>query len=479
MTIRLLRSTSGGRSSRVIRYLFGGWALICAIIMPLPAAEVDASHSLPLEGPKGGIFLSTRGFARTCVDNNNKGVEAATLHRQEFPYGAAAGWKWVYQGYSDGTKDTINIKGAGVWIQQAPGEALVRLPLTFNGGAAQVVIPKEALQETDPIPTEVKPGAIVWVTTWYGAGDKGTGLPFQTFLCIRESMPGLEDQDGAVVGPPGSLPDYTLKGGFQHKGVALTAGQPYCVRGYRPMGAVGLPSPAYHGSEIVPLFLGDSINVQYIDAYDDKSVYSMRGYNGRFCGSKYPYMIFGQGGASATGFLTAVTSPLFIYILGDKGAHQRKVTHLFNEYGINEIRLYKVPGDIATFEWSVRQKVASVAHAYGLPYIQSTLMPCEAGLTLWHTASEADKAAFATFVAQRQAFNELVRTQSDEAHLPGCIGFWDPCTVVETDWKAGNNQWVAAYRTDGIHPGSAGHVAAAGTISSELLEKHPNPVPKQ
>jgi len=442
-------------------------------------ADAPATNSGPVGSENGFIFLSTRGFARTCSDANNKGVEASTLHRQEFPYGAAPGWKWVYQGYSDGTKDTINIKGAGVWIQQAPGEALVRLPLTFNGGASHVIIPKEALQETDPISTEIKPGAVVWATIWYCAGDKGTGLPFQNVLCIRESKPGLEDQDGTAVGPLGSLPDYTLKGGFHHDGVALTAGVPYCARGFQPMGAVGRPSPSYHGPEIVPFFIGDSINIQYIDVFDDKTVYSMRGYNGRFCASKYPYMIYGQGGGGTDGFLWSIPSPLFVYIVGDNGAHKRKVTHLFNEYGINEIRLHNPPSEIATFEWSVRQKVASVARTYGLPYIQSTLMPCEAGPTLWHTASDADKANFATFVAQRQAFNNLVRTQSDDAHLPGCVGFWDPCTVVETDWKAGSNKWVAAYRTDGIHPNSAGHAAVAGTISPELVENHPNPVPVQ
>ena len=462
----------------MIRQFFASCVLLCVLAVPLRAVEVDASHIDP-NPAKGTIFLSTRGFARTSSDAHNKGLEAATLHRQEFPYGAAAGWKWVYQGFSDGTKDTITIKGAGVWIQQTPGDALVRLPLTFNGGASNVVLAKDALQETDPISTEIKPGAVVWVTTWYCTGAPTTGLPFQTFLCVRESKPGLEDQDGVAAGPVGSLPDLTLKGGFQHKGLALTAGQPYCCRGYQPMGAVGLPSPAFHGAEIVPFFIGDSINVQYIDVYDDKTVYSMRGWNGRFCASKYPYMIFGQGGASSDGFWGTVKSPLFKYILGDNGARQRKVTHLFNEYGINEIRLHKTPGDIATFEWSMRQKVAVIAHSYGLPYIQSTLMPCEAPLTLWNKPSDENTANFATFVAQRQVFNNMVRTQSDEAHLPGCVGFWGPCTAVETDWKNGNNQWVKGYRTDGIHPGSAGHVAAAATISPELLENHSNPVPTQ
>ncbi len=205
----------------------------------------------------------------------------------------------------------------------------------------------------------------------------------------------------------------------------------------------------------------------------------MRGYNGRFCASKYPYMIFGQGGSTTGGFLGAVKTPLFIYILGDNGVHQRKVTHLFNEYGINEVRMHKPPEEIAAFEWAVREKVAAAAHSYGLPYIQSTLMPCEAGLTFWHTDSDADKAGFATFVTQRQAFNNLVRNQSDEAHLPGCVGFWDPCTAVETDWKAGSNKWVAAFRTDGIHPSSAGHAAAAGTIPPSCWKVIPTPVPMQ
>ena len=119
-------------------------------------------------------------------------------------------------------------------------------------------------------------------------------------------------------------------------------------------------APAFHGSEIVPLFLGDSINVQYIDAFDDKTVYSMRGWNGRLLRLEISLHGFGQGGAGSDGFLNAVKTPLFVYILGDHGAHMRKVTHVFNEYGINEVRLHKPPSDIATFEWSIRAKVAAV-----------------------------------------------------------------------------------------------------------------------
>src|ERR1700733_6556474 len=103
--------------------------------------------SPPADDAPGSIFLSTRGFARTSADTHFKGLEAETLHRQEFPYGAAPGWKWVYQGYSDGAVDTINLKASGMWIQQAPGGTLTRVPLTFNGGATHIDIPAKALLE--------------------------------------------------------------------------------------------------------------------------------------------------------------------------------------------------------------------------------------------------------------------------------------------------------------------------------------------
>jgi lysophospholipase L1-like esterase len=462
--------------------LLAGLAPIASADTPptnAPAATPPAAPALPTDAP-GIIFLSTRGFARTSSDHTNKGLEAETLHRHEFPYGAAPGWKWVYQGFSDHTQDTINIKAAGLWIQQSPGDPLTKLPLTFNNGSKTVDIPNSALQETDPIAIEIKPGAVVWVTTWYATGNPATGLPFQTFLCTRESQPGLEDYDGTTAGPIGSLQDQTLKGGFSHKaGAPLSAGTAFCVRGYRPMGALGRPSPAWHGPEIVPLFIGDSINVQYLDCFDDKTLLSMRGWNGRFCAAKYPYMIFGQGGATSGGFTAAIHTPLLIYLIGDNATHPRKVTHLFDEYGINEIRTHNPPTDGAAFEWTARQKAAALAHTYGLPFLQSTLMPCEAHNTVWnHPDNPADAAAFTTFIAQRQLFNTRVRTQSDDAHLPGCIGFWDPCTAVETDPKTGSNAWVKAYRTDGIHPNSAGHAAAAATIPPNLLETHPNPVPQ-
>ena len=78
---------------------------------------------------------------------------------------------------------------------------------------------------------------------------------------------------------------------------------------------------------------------------------------------------------------------------------------------------------------------------------------------------------------QRQLFNQQVRAQSDNAHIPGCIGLIDPCAALENDPKNGDNVWVAKYRSDGIHPNSAGHAAFANGIDPSLFTNHPNPIP--
>ena len=70
-----------------------------------------------------------------------------------------------------------------------------------------------------------------------------------------------------------------------------------------------------------------------------------------------------------------------IYILGDNGANKRKVTHVFDEFGVNTIRLHEKPEENANFEWADRQQGASIAKKYGLLFIQSTITPCIAKLT--------------------------------------------------------------------------------------------------
>lgn len=425
----------------------------------------------------GTMFLATRGFARTSTDNNNVGKEAQTLHRQEMPYGASPGWLVPYQGFSDGNEDSVVIMAAGAWIKQSANEPAFRIPLKFKNAFGTTIAPND-ITESDPVSIPLLPGAVVWITTWYKAGLPTTGLPYQTSLYIKESTPGAEDRDGTMAGAIGTLTDHTLSGGFDHSqlGGPLSAGLGYLARGYRPMAIVGKPHPVWRGVEVVPIFLGDSINVQQNDFFDDDTTYCMRGFNGRFCADKYPYLVFGQGGSASGGFVGAVGTPLFAYIFGADAAHPRKVTHGINEYGINSMRLDPHPEQIAANQWADRQRVAAVLHDLGVPYIHCTITPCEQQWTNWPTDNGGPKdAIFATFVQQRQALNEMMRTQS--ATIPGCIGFIDPCSALETDPKSGSNQWVVATKGDGIHPNSVGHQAYAGTILPALFIEHPNPIP--
>ena len=452
--------------------------------VPATTVTLDNKSTWPGESStKGVMFLGTRGFVRVSADRNNPvGAEWQTLHRQELPYGASAGWKLVYQGLSDGTVDTIQIQGAGVWVQN-PGEPRVKVRVTFNGGSQSCSIAPKALQETDPIPFPVLPGAVVWSTQWYRCGLATTHAPTDGCGWAQEDVAGNENYDGCLQAPYGTSEDATITGGFNHIGVVpLTAGVPYYFRGYYPMGLVGQPHPSFTGTEIVPFFMGDSINIQYIDCgsavkgtYDNMA---SRGWNGRFCATTYPYVIFGQGGAASDGFIREMGSPTFNYILGSDTS-ARKVTHAINEYGINSIRLCKPASAVQATEWADRQKIGAIFAKLHIPYIQTTLTPCEQRVTAWTT----DNDSFATFVSQRRALNEQIKAESDNAHIPGCIGYIDPNVVLEADPVASSDTWVPAYRTDGIHPNSAGHDAWANTPAvhqqmNDLLVKNPNPIPK-
>jgi len=193
---------------------------------------------------------------------------------------------------------------------------------------------------------------------------------------------------------------------------------------------------------------------------DDQSIYSFRGFGGRFCKNLYPFLIFGQSGSGSGGFMSLVGTPLFAYIFGTPGTTPAKVTHLMNEYGINEIRSSGSGQDT----WNKRLAVAAVCHTYGIPYIQTTLTPCGADALV----GTAQTNGYPEFIAQRKLFNDLVRTESDDAHIPGCVGFVDPCKLLETDPVNSNNVWSPDCGGD-VHPNSIGDEKYAECISPKLF----------
>jgi hypothetical protein len=442
-------------------------AWLIALCLAVPALKASPNPpAVPLAADSGRILLGTRGFARVSADVRNANQEAQTLFRVELPYGAAPGWKLTYQGYSDGTRDDVHLLAVGLWLQQAVGKPLARRRVTFDG-LKGIVIPPGALRESDGIPEVLPPGARVWVTTWYRAGTTATGLPYQTFLYTRElAGVGTESQDGTLAGARGSLADHTLSGGFEHRALdgPLTAGLAYLCRGYQPLCVTGRPHPSYAGPKVAPLFIGDSINVMNDDFNDDGREWTFRGFSGRFCKDRYPFLVFGQSGSGSGGFLALTGTPLFRYVFGAPGGTGRICTHCVNEYGINEIRN---SGD-ATATWKNRAAVAAVCRAQGVPYTHCTLTPCGAG----NLTGAARQAGYAAFVAQRKAFNDRVRAESDETHLPGCVGFIDPCRLLEADPTRSNNVWAADVGGD-LHPNSTGHQHYAETISPSLFLREP------
>ena len=203
------------------------------------------------------------------------------------------------------------------------------------------------------------------------------------------------------------------------------------------------------------------------DFNDDGREWTFRGFSGRFCKDTYPYLVFGQSGSGSSGFLDLVGTPLFSYLFGSPGGVGRVCTHCVNEYGINEIRF---TGDAAG-TWKSRAAVAAVCRKYGVPYLHCTLTPCGAS----NLANAARTNGYGAFVAQRKAFNDRVRAESDDAHLPGCVGFFDPCLRLETDPKKSNNVWAADSGGD-LHPNSVGHQHYADTLSAMPFVKAPNPI---
>lgn len=426
-----------------------------------------SEHDADAVSDKGVMLLATRGHARTLADGTNTNLRACTLHRHEFPYGAEAGWKVVYQGYSDGTADSISLFNAAVWIQQTPDEPRIKVPLTFSGLAAGTIA-ADALLESDGIDIPVLPSARVWTTQDYRAGLTATGLPYQTYLYIKQSSTGAEDFDGTYTQAYGGSTNKTLTGGFSHLelGAPLAAGLSYVARGYRPMGIVGKPHPGYAGTEVVPIWIGDSLNVQQDDFSPQTGAdEEFRGFSGRFCRNLFPYLVFGQSGSGYAGFLALDGTDLFDYIFGDAG-DGRKVTHLVDEYGINTIR----NDNDASALWTSRLAVAAVAALHDVPYIHTCLTPCGAS----NLTGAAAVAGIASFIAQRAIFNNKVRRESGT--IAGCVGYIDWNEKLETDHLNNTNVAVTGNESGYLHPNSTEHALMAQTVRPALFTGNPNPI---
>lgn len=465
-----------------VQVIYSGGNVTDSQSLPVVPMAADAGHSVTNSStympPHGVMVLGTRGNA-TTLQSSFTNLEGQSRFRIEMPYGAAPGWKIAFQGFTDGAvTDSIIIKKVGWWL--APDTASNSIPIgnvTFAGGSAGATIAHDTVMETDGIAQAVRPGSIIWVTTWYKTGNPATGLPYQLWSYVKEFVAGSEDHDGALQASIGTMTDHTLTGGFNHgNGMPpdLFGGLSFLANIYHPLGVVGKPSAEWVGQEQVPLFIGDSISAGYNDFSEDNTDMAVRGYPGRFCGFTRPYVNWSLAGSGSTNFTGKTGTATWKYLMGDLGAQKAKVTIIYDEYGINQVRTRNPPTDIASYLWADRAATGTLIASYGLPWVQSTLTPCEQSWTSWTPTDSGgiNDTTYAIFVAQRAEFNGMVRSSSTT--LPGCIGYWDPNSAVENGLDS--NIWTVGARSDGIHPSPAGHVSAASTISGSLLTNNPNPV---
>lgn len=384
------------------------------------------------------VLLSTRGYAKVNTDTinrtGNNGIgEAQTELRMCFPYGAASGWKVVYQGFSGPSTDDLTIYNAAVWILP-PGGVRTAYPLTFSG-VANVTIAADAWVESDAVNIACVPGTLVWVAQFYKNGTSAaTGLPYCAQGYVRERT-GTASNDGALAGAPGALTDQTQNfSGFDHTalGGPLNAGLSYLIRCYQPMTIIGSIHPSYTNVQYRPFRIGDSINIGDDDFNDDDTVWTFQYVGGRAAKDNYPFIVFGQGGSNAGGFTALVGGPLMNYLFG------LGPTVVVNEYGVNDLRTRAdaALGVNANLCWLASRKAVadSVAGAYGTPYLQTTMTPCSA------QADMGSGVTIAAFTAERAIFNDRVRSSS--LTLANSIGYIDVCQLVETDPVNNSNVWV-------------------------------------
>lgn len=450
---------------------------------PNPASAV--THSLATNyslydptavSTKSVMILGDRGFARTNPDTNGtKDVEAQSAWMQDLPYGASAGWVVNFLGHDPtAANETIQIKGAAVWIQQTPDEPRIRIPLTFGGLATATVAPN-AILTSDPIQIDVRPGARIWNTQWYRStlNSGSAGLPYLTYAYVRELLgTGAEDQDGFLIGAFGSMTDHTINGGFDHTATPPNNTAAYVTRAWGPMSITGKPHPTFTGTEVVPCWIGDSTAVQQNDANDDQTPEMARGYNLRYCAHRYPAIVFGQAGSVSGGFRALEGTAVFQHIFGVDGVG-RKVTHVYGGYGLNgPIRTDTgIAGGAANAEWGQRVLDVALVKKNGCLYIPATITTFKAAVVPDGDVSAGSDATVA--VQQRNLYNWMVRQQWHT--LDGACDFADPASQMEYDFLNG----TCLYYTGGpgeIHPDTPGSVRWMRAIRGNVFESHPNPM---
>lgn len=411
-------------------------------------------------------LAATRGEFRCGTSTTRAGTEEQTSFAMYCPYGLKRGTGRVtFLGITDGgisprPPSNIEVIKAVLCVRQKPGEATVRVPLTFAGNAGAVVAPNTVVQ-SDFIPIQILPGAKVWPRTWYRKSDPLDGMPVMSPLNTYEfDGLGTESGDGTYSQAYGAGVDLTLTGGFDHSAIGdMNEGLAYYCGGWRPAQLEGEVHQSWTGDVSSALVIGDSIThfADNATQSDPPNEFDFQGYQGYAFQADIPYTtsaIFGSTYVSPAG--TAV----FRHIAGNRSTKMRKFTDLVNGFGVN---VTGAPNG-ANIYASQRAAAYALFTAYGVQVWDLPLTP--------RNDQGGSQAAYDVLHAQ---FNTIVR--SGVGAYPGRSGWFEVDADMEVNYLLNTNRNVLLY-IGALHPTTPGHVSMGTQIRAAALPAfaaHQNP----
>jgi hypothetical protein len=426
-------------------------------------------------------ILGTRGWLRVTTTASSTGKEAQTVREIVLPYGCSAdGITLVYEGFS-GSAEVVKILGAGVRAV-APDGTVTTHTLSFSGSGTPTIAPGAAATAT--IAQAFVPGTKLFVTTWYKENSNGL-LPQQWSEPLTEPHAGSYDGNAAEVGNVGALTSKILLGGTSggptHTAASpLFAGADNRSQNYNVSFVYGKPYEYYSGVADAFGCVGNSTMIHTAVAYSvpDRA---FGDHNDPI--NCIPYITFGVGGATQTGFFEALEdSAATIIALGTNEA-TCKVNWSLDGYGHNEARsngrdaggsAYG-PQTIATLLWTNAEAIAGAFSTRGTSHIKWDLTPIERDPWLAWNASDDPMAQVAI-----GAFNRLLAQRYDALPAAGFVlcsaigaasynGSFavgqDAITTITNDAQGYENDlWATGSGTDGIHaPAGMAYAVALAT----------------
>lgn len=415
-------------------------------------------------------ILGTRGWLRVTELSGSTGKEAQCTREILLPYGCSAdGLSIAYEGYSSGSL-TVKILGAGVRAVQPDGTVSTHT-LSFSGSGTPTIAVNAVATAT--IAQAFPPGTRLFVTTWYKENGGGL-LPYQLPDPLTSPHAGSYDGNAAESGNIGALSSKILLGGTSsgpsHTADAvLTAGSMNLANTYGPAFVYGKPYEYFSGDDDAFACVGNSTTIRTALAF---AVADRAFGNHQMPYDCVPTVIFGIGGATQSGFISALADSDAVQLALGTNEATCLVNWSMDGYGHNEARANGRlsspaygPATVGTMLWTNAETIAAVFSARGTSHLKWDVSPIEniAGGD-WMAWNASDELVAYDAMA---AYNALLETRYDTLPAVGMINTralagatyqgghpvgQDAQASVSFDSKGYEDDlWAAGSGTDGIH----------------------------